>query len=154
MKTLLYCLPPFVHFFSTPYLLLFLLPSCFGWICDHATSNELFASCLQVFCKICVLKSFLKFIGKHLCWKVLQPATLYEKVSGTYISLRILRNFQFVLNFKSSCFQVFCKIGVRKCFTKFTGKHLCQSVFLVKLQVRNLQLYFKRDSATSDFLWI
>ena len=110
-------------------------------------------SCLQVFCKKLVLESFLKFIRKHLYWKVLQPAALYEKVLGTCIPLRTLTNFQFVLNIKNSCFQVFCKTGIRKCFTKFTGKHLCQSAFfLVKLQVRNLQLYFKRDSATSDFL--
>ena len=31
--------------------------------------------------------------------------------------------------------------GVLKKFVKFTGKHLCQSVFLVKLQASGLQLY-------------
>ena len=30
--------------------------------------------------------------------------------------------------------EVFCKKVVLKNFTKFTGKHLCQSLFLMKLQ--------------------
>ena len=32
------------------------------------------------------------------------------------------------------------KKGVLKDFTKFTGKHLCQSLFLIKLQVSCLRL--------------
>ena len=35
---------------------------------------------------------------------------------------------------RSSCPGVFCKKGILKNFTKFTGKHLCQSLFLIKLQ--------------------
>ena len=33
-------------------------------------------------------------------------------------------------------------------FVKFTGKHLCQSLFLIKLQGSGLQLYLKNDSGT------
>ena len=40
--------------------------------------------------------------------------------------------------------------SVRKCVlgnsTKFTGKHLCQRLFLIKLQAWGLQLYSKRDA--------
>ena len=36
-------------------------------------------------------------------------------------------------SFRSSHRQVFCKIGVLRNFTKFTGEHLCQSPFLIKL---------------------
>ena len=40
--------------------------------------------------------------------------------------------------------------SVLKNFTNFTGKYLCQSLFLNK----NLQLYQKRDSRPGVFLWI
>ena len=41
-----------------------------------------------------------------------------------------------------------CKKGVLRNFTKFTGKHLCQSLFLIKLQASGLELYLKRESGT------
>ena len=34
----------------------------------------------------------------------------------------------------SSCPEVFCEKGVLKNFTKFTGKHLCQSLFFNKVK--------------------
>ena len=40
---------------------------------------------------------------------------------------------------RSSLLEVFCKEGVLKNFTKFTGKHLCQSLFFNN--VAGLQLY-------------
>ena len=36
--------------------------------------------------------------------------------------------------------EVFCKKSVLKNFTKFTGKHLCLSLFLTKLQASGRQL--------------
>ena len=36
--------------------------------------------------------------------------------------------------YRSSLPEVFCKKGVPRNFTKFTGKHLCQSLFLKTLQ--------------------
>ena len=36
---------------------------------------------------------------------------------------------------RSGCPEVFCKRVVLKNFAKFTGKHLCESVFKIKLQV-------------------
>ena len=38
--------------------------------------------------------------------------------------------------------------------TKFTWKHLCQSLFLIKLQAEDLQLYQIRESDRGVFLWI
>ena len=35
--------------------------------------------------------------------------------------------------------EVFCKKGVLINFTKFTGKHLCQGLFLIKLQALGLR---------------
>ena len=45
---------------------------------------------------------------------------------------------------RSSRPEVFCEKGVLRNFAKFTGKHLCQSLFLIKLQAsrpQGLQLY-------------
>ena len=39
---------------------------------------------------------------------------------------------------RSSCSQIFFKIGVLKKFAIFTGKHLCWSLFSIKLQACNL----------------
>ena len=39
---------------------------------------------------------------------------------------------------RSSCSQIFLKIGVLKKFAIFTGKHLCWSLFSIKLQACNL----------------
>ena len=38
-----------------------------------------------------------------------------------------------------------CKKGALRNFAKFTGKHMCQSRFLIKFQALALQLYSKRD---------
>ena len=49
--------------------------------------------------------------------------------------------------FKKQPPEVFYKKGVLKNSSQFTRKHLCQSLFLIKLQ-----LYEKRDSGTGVFL--
>ena len=54
--------------------------------------------------------------------------------------------------FRSSRPGVFCKKGVLRNFANFTGKHLCESLFLIKLEARGLQLYLKRDPGTIVFL--
>ena len=45
---------------------------------------------------------------------------------------------------RSSCLQIFLKIGIFKSFTNFTGKHLCWSLFLKNLQAEGLKLHKKR----------
>ena len=45
---------------------------------------------------------------------------------------------------RSSRLQMFFKIGVLRSLANFTGKHLCWSLFLKKLQVGGLQLHQKR----------
>ena len=59
-----------------------------------------------------------------------------------------------IAKFRSSRPDVFCEKSVLRNFAKFTGKHLCQSLFLIKLQPWGLQLYLIRDSGTGVFLWI
>ena len=53
---------------------------------------------------------------------------------------------------KSSCPEVFCKKGVLKNFAKFTGKHLCQSLFFnKKLWHRCLPVNFAKFLRTRFF---
>ena len=40
-----------------------------------------------------------------------------------------------------------------KNFANFTGKHLCWSLFLIKLQDFRAETLLKRDSNTGVFLW-
>ena len=47
---------------------------------------------------------------------------------------------------------VFYKKGLLKSFAKFTGEHLCWSLFLIKLQVFRPANLLKRDSNTGLFL--
>ena len=49
---------------------------------------------------------------------------------------------------------VLLKKGVLKKFVIFTGKHLCWSLFLRKLQVLRPAILLKRDSNTGIFLRI
>ena len=42
---------------------------------------------------------------------------------------------------RSSRPEVFCKKGILRNFTKFTGNHLYQSLFLNKVSDRGLQIY-------------
>ena len=62
---------------------------------------------------------------------------IYKMIYTTYniyIFIKFLYNFFF---FSS---KVFFKIALLKNFTKFTGKHLCQNLFLNKVPAWGLQL--------------
>ena len=50
-----------------------------------------------------------------------------------------LSNSSLEVLFRSSHPEVFCKKGILRSFTKFTGKHLCHSLFLNKVADRLLQ---------------
>ena len=49
---------------------------------------------------------------------------------------------------RSSGSQMFFKIGVLKSFAMFTGKHMCWSPFLIKLQAWRPATLFKRSTNT------
>ena len=55
---------------------------------------------------------------------------------------------------RSSPPEVFCKKDVRRNFTKFTGKYLCQSLFFNKVADLRPATLLKTRSGTSIFLWI
>ena len=111
----------------------------------------------EVFCKNGVLRNFAKFTGKHLYQslffnKVLRPATLLKKrLWHRYFSVnfaKLLRTPRTPLVAASrdtgkrqqQPLKVFCKKGVPKNFTSFTGKHLCSNLVLIRLRLQ------KRDS--------
>ena len=48
--------------------------------------------------------------------------------------------------------QMFFRVGVYKNFANFTGKHLCWSLFLIKLQAFMPPTLLKIDSNTGVFL--
>ena len=55
---------------------------------------------------------------------------------------------------RSSHRRCFVKKGVSKKFVKFTGKHLCWSLFLNKVAGLKSATLLKRDPNTGVFLWI
>ena len=83
----------------------------------------------------------------NLCSLIENPTLLNYR--ATVSSLRISSLIQGCWKFgyrdmaRSSRPEVFCKKGILRNFAKFTGKHLCQSLFLIKLQehIRWLLLY-------------
>ena len=58
----------------------------------------------------------------------------------------------FIMNDKKQPPEVFCKKAALKTFTIFTGKSLCWSLFLIKLQVFGSVILLRRDSNTDAFL--
>ena len=53
---------------------------------------------------------------------------MLRKKNGFLIKIRVSQKM-----YRSSRPEVFCKKGVLTNFVKFTGKHPCQSLFLIKL---------------------
>ena len=78
--------------------------------------------------------------------------------SSSFLRLDLTRNNKFPMPtvhfvelppmFRSSRLEVFCNKDVLGNFAKFTGKHLCQSLFLNKVAGLGLQLYLKKETLT------
>ena len=79
----------------------------------------------QIFCN-----SFLKRYAKL-------TKSLFSKIAGLQVFSceHLLPQVSFFthFDFRSSGLQMFFKIGILKDFAVFTGKHLCWSLFLIKL---------------------
>ena len=82
------------------------------------------------------------------CWRVATTIFIWEytkRKSCCYWKLRMEKYFQgeknwpiwmhiakigfYIMIYRSSRPDVFCKKGVQRIFSKFTGKHLCQSLY-------------------------
>ena len=90
--------------------------------------------------------NFLKEIC-HLCF-----SSLSFYLSSSYLFVFFIFFFC-VDNGWNSCSQMFFKIDVLKNFGNFTGKQLCWSLFLIKLQSWRPETLLKRNSNTGVFLW-
>ena len=76
---------------------------------------------------------------------------IYTQVSR--LSSAVLLDFSWSLRIsRSSRSQIFFKIGVLKNFAIFIGKHMCWSLFLIKLQALKPATLLKRDPNTGVFL--
>ena len=58
-----------------------------------------------------------------------------------------------VINFRSSCSQMFFKVGILKNFANVTGKELDWSLFLINLLALRPATLLKRDFNIGMFLW-
>ena len=79
---------------------------------------------------------------KH-CYGICNGAIIY----------RLLWNIPQNLEDRSSCSQMFFQTGVLNNFAIFTGKHLCWSLFMIKLKAWRPTTILKRDPKTGVFLW-
>ena len=61
---------------------------------------------------------------------------------------------RYCLRYRSSRSQIFFKIGALKIFAIFIGKHLCWSLFLIKLKAFRPATLSRRNSSKGIFLWI
>ena len=54
------------------------------------------------------------------------------------------------VSYRSSRPEMFCKQGILTNFTKFAGKHLCQSPFLIKSQAQDFN-FLKKETLAEVF---
>ena len=121
----------------------------------------------QMFFKIGVYKNFAIFTGKHLCWglfliKLQAWRTRPVAASVLYIHREfgnIYKSWNWwhilietCVSIRKQPLEVFYQKAVLNNFAIFTGKHLCWSLFLIKLQPWWLAALLKRNSNTGVFL--
>ena len=108
-----------------------------------------------MFFKIDVLKIFAIFTEKHLSWPLQAffyrtPTVAASRFSWQQIlfpaesGIYCWRSHRFLLRtpFRNSHQRCSIEIGVLRNFTKFTGKHLCQSLFFNKVAAQTLAQVF------------
>ena len=85
----------------------------------------------------CFPAKFVRFLRtpilKNICEQLLLKS--FSKTVSMSKSLYFIT----VYSDRSSCSDVFCKKGVLRNFAKFTGKHVCQGLFFIKLQASSLK---------------
>ena len=71
--------------------------------------------------------------NKHI-WTYFRVVTITQRKISHISIISILHDSKIPEKYRSSRSQIFLKIGVLKNFANFTEKHLCSSLFLIKLQ--------------------
>ena len=115
------------------------------------------------FQKIKIKKKMKKIPGEIRAGQWSITANLWPLTTHIYHVMIIVtsdfsKKYFFIIIFRSSCMQMFFKTGVIRNFAIFTEKHLCRSLFLIKLQTLWPATLFqpcpKRDFNTGALLWI
>ena len=103
---------------------------CWLWTCFTPFSNLSFK---QI---ILIINSFLTAIMSHSLFYDFTHFLLYflKKICHGFDSKIVNRFCKTFTDYWSSHPEVFCRKDVLRSFAKFTGKHLCQSLFLIKWQ--------------------
>ena len=103
-------------------------------------------------------------IIEHLWWLLLMAFFFFAKgkrvIKCNFVNIVVGIKIIFLWKCLSNCevsFQkqppeVFCEKSILKNFTKFKGKHLCWSLFLINLHASSPATLLKRDSNTGVFL--
>ena len=109
----------------------------------------------EVFCKKRCSKNFANFTGKHLCWSLflIKFHAFRLFLISTYLFI-LIHTYLFILVFRSSRQEVFCKKGVLRNFAKFTGKHLCQSLFFNRCFSVNFAKFLRTTFLTEHLQWL
>ena len=90
----------------------------------------------------------------NVCWQDLQEIIIYKTINKNFTAIN-KGYFKSDYNpFQKQPPEVFYKKAVLKSSAIFSGKHLCWSLFLIKLKVFRSATLLKRDSNTGNFLWI
>ena len=103
---------------------------------------------LNVTDTVIIVQLFHKFIvWIHWFWRLgmILPCAhaSYSTISFPQTEIFLLK--QDEMKTRSSRLGVFCKKGVLRNFANFTGKRLCQSLFLIKLQAEGCN-FFKKET--------
>ena len=114
--------------------------------------------CWAVFLKITVLKIFGDFLAGILWWSSINKKQIkqcfFYVICEPFIKNYLDEHWKTLVDdfhcFRNSRSQIFLKVSVLKKIACFTGKHLCWSLSLIKLQT--WKPFFKKDFNTDVFL--
>ena len=103
--------------------------------------------------KVFYIKNIIFQIDLGLILGLQWPLLLWLQIKSWQTTFNLLFSFYFLICFlfRSSRSEVFCKKSVLRYFSKFTGKHQCQSLFLNKKHPRVAAYQKDKKKVQNDF---
>ena len=113
----------------------------------HLCQSPFFKSCRAKACNFIKKEILTQVFSCELC--EISKNTLFTEHPWTtafviYFDISLYHMFLKVTTLRSTRSQIFFKIGILKNFSIFTGKHRCESLFLIKLQAWKPATLLKR----------
>ena len=101
------------------------------------------------------MKNYVKFILKTYIFKMFSFLLIFfiDTIMSVISSTQIACDVMCVQYVQKQPPEVFFKKDVLKNFANLTEKHLCWSLFLIKMEAWGPATLLKRDSNTDVFLW-